>query len=559
MQYRRPPSLRTAAYQDRLWPMSRPHAVFERRFDGLAARQLVAGPVRHALEGALARGVGSAALRGGPARADRGRGRAHQRPDARHRPAPFRLPSTGIHTPRARQCPLARLPPRAAGPNPTGARGLLELATADVRAGRPARPGELPGAGDRCLRGDDARGRHRGRRIPLHPPRPGGPALRRPERDGPRPGGRGFEGGHPSHLDRHLLPPGRPQGSPARRPAAALRRRRRLHLGRAGREAPGWPDPADRRRHPQRAGAAPGRHAAGRVLGGGAVRSDGDASTWAERVGKLQAGPTLRIAAGIHSVRALHPGAMRQVASWAAERSAPLHLHLSEQRAENDECLAVTGLTPAALADRCGVLGPRTTAVHATWLSDDDIRRLGATRTAVCICATTERDLADGIGPAAALGGAGSPLCVGSDSNAVVDLFEEARAVELDERLATGRRGHHHPAALLAAASTGGMAAIGWRDAGRLQTGALADFATLDLGSPRLAGARPEDLIDHVVFAATAADVTHVVIGGRPVVEQRCHVALGDVGQALAKAIRALDEPQPVEPASRPIPQRPRT
>src|SRR6266540_2243329 len=273
MQYRRPPSLRTAAYQDRLWPMSRPHAVFERRFDGLAARQLVAGPVRHALEGALARGVGSAALRGGPARADRGRGRAHQRPDARHRPAPFRLPSAGIHTPRARQCPLARLPPRAAGPNPTGARGLLELATADVRAGRPARPGELPGAGDRCLRGDDARGRHRGRRIPLHPPRPGGPALRRPERDGPRPGGRGFEGGHPSHLERHLLPPGRPQGSPARRPAAALRRRRRLHLGRAGREAPGWPDPADRRRHPQRAGAAPGRHAAGRVLGGGAVRA----------------------------------------------------------------------------------------------------------------------------------------------------------------------------------------------------------------------------------------------------------------------------------------------
>src|SRR6266508_3709784 len=84
----------------------------------------------------------------------------------------------------------------------------------------------------------------------------------------------------------------------------------------------------------------------GRPLEGPQLRfGDGDASTWAERVGKLQAGPTLRIAAGIHSVRALHPGAMRQVASWAAERSAPLHLHLSEQRAENDECLAVTGLT----------------------------------------------------------------------------------------------------------------------------------------------------------------------------------------------------------------------
>src|SRR6266542_2567710 len=152
-------------------------------------------------------------------------------------------------------------------------------------------------------------------------------------------------------------------------------------------------------------------HAFHRALRGRTQRERGDFWSWRRRMYEL-AGPTLRIAAGIHSVRALHPGAMRQVASWAAERSAPLHLHLSEQRAENDECLAVTGLTPAALADRCGVLGPRTTAVHATCLSDDDIRRLGATRTTVCMCPTTERDLADGIGPAAALATAGSPLCV---------------------------------------------------------------------------------------------------------------------------------------------------
>ncbi len=280
----------------------------------------------------------------------------------------------------------------------------------------------------------------------------------------------------------------------------------------------------------------------GRRLEGAQVRfGDADASAWADRVGKLRAGPALRVAAGIHSVRAVHPGAMRLVAAWAAERSAPLHLHLSEQRTENEECVATTGLSPAALADRCGVLGPRTTAVHATHLSEDDVRRLGATRTAVCMCPTTERDLADGIGPAAALAAAGSSLCVGSDSHAVVDLLEEARAIELDERLATGRRGHHRPAALLAAATAGGMAALGWPDAGRLEPGALADFATLDLTSPRLAGARSEDLVDHVVFAATAADVTHLVVAGRPVVEGRCHLALGDVGPALASAIGALD------------------
>src|SRR6266536_1048816 len=234
----------------------------------------------------------------------------------------------------------------------------------------------------------------------------------------------------------------------------------------------------------------------GRRLEGAQVRfGDADASAWADRVGKLRAGPALRVAAGIHSVRAVHPGAMRLVAAWAAERSAPLHLHLSEQRTENEECVATTGLSPAALADRCGVLGPRTTAVHATHLSEDDVRRLGATRTAVCMCPTTERDLADGI----------------------------------------------RPAAVLAAATAGGMAALGWPDAGRLEPGALADFATLDLTSPRLAGARSEDLVDHVVFAAAAADVTHLVVAGRPVVEGRCHLALGDVGPALASAIGALD------------------
>jgi formiminoglutamate deiminase len=280
----------------------------------------------------------------------------------------------------------------------------------------------------------------------------------------------------------------------------------------------------------------------GRPLEGAQVRfGDGDAAAWADRVAKLQAGPALRIAAGIHSVRALHPGAMRLVAAWAGERSAPLHLHLSEQRAENDECLAVTGLTPAALADRCGVLGPRTTAVHATWLSADDVRLLGSARTAICLCPTTERDLGDGIGPAAALAAAGGRLCVGSDSHAVIDLFEEARAIELDERLASGRRGIHRPATLLAAATAGGMAAIGWGEAGRLEPGALADFATLDLRSPRLAGARPGELVDHVVFAATAADVTHVVVGGRPVVEQGRHRGVDDVGRALAGAIEALE------------------
>jgi formiminoglutamate deiminase len=279
----------------------------------------------------------------------------------------------------------------------------------------------------------------------------------------------------------------------------------------------------------------------GRPLAGAQVRfGDGDAGAWAERAGAFRERPGVRVAAGIHSVRAVDEAAMATVAAWAADRAAPLHLHLSEQPAENQACLAATGRTPAALAESVGVLGPRTTAVHATHLTDEDRTRLGASRTAVCLCPTTERDLADGVGPARALADAGSPLCLGTDSNAVVDLFEEARAVELDERLVTGRRGHHDPAALLAAATAAGMDALGW-DAGQLAPGHLADLVTVDPGSVRLAGTRPAEAVDQLVFAATAADVTSVVVSGRQVVRDGRHLLVGDVGGALARTVAALD------------------
>jgi formiminoglutamate deiminase len=281
----------------------------------------------------------------------------------------------------------------------------------------------------------------------------------------------------------------------------------------------------------------------GQPLAGTQLRfGDGDGDAWAERAGALRERPGMRVAAGIHSVRAVDPAAMATVAAWAAERRAPLHLHLSEQRAENQACLAATGRTPTALAESAGVLGQRTTAVHATHLSGEDLARLGATRTGVCLCPTTERDLADGVGPARAMADAGSPLCLGSDSHAVIDLFEEARAVELDERLVSERRGHHRPADLLAAATGAGMDALGW-DAGRLAPGRLADLVTVGLGSVRLAGTRPAEAADQLVFAATAADVTSVVVGGRQVVSDGHHLLLGDVAAALTRALAAASIP----------------
>jgi formiminoglutamate deiminase len=268
--------------------------------------------------------------------------------------------------------------------------------------------------------------------------------------------------------------------------------------------------------------------------------SDGSADAWAERCSLLKERDHARIGAAIHSVRAVPARELATVARWAEERRAPLHVHLSEQTAENDACRTAHDCTPTRLLADHGVLGPRTTGVHNTHLTDEDIALLGSTGTGTCMCPTTERDLADGIGPAVALQRAGSPLSLGSDSHAVIDLLEEARAMELNERLRTRTRGHWTAAALLRAASADGHAALGWDEAGSIVAGALADFTTIALDSVRTAGPLPRLGAETAVFAATAADVRHTVVGGRHVVRDGAHALVPDVPQALASAVEAL-------------------
>ncbi|WP_030156464.1 formimidoylglutamate deiminase [Streptomyces sp. NRRL S-244] len=268
--------------------------------------------------------------------------------------------------------------------------------------------------------------------------------------------------------------------------------------------------------------------------------SDGTADAWAERVSALKPRGHALIGAAIHSVRAVPAEQLATVARWADERQAPLHVHLSEQTAENEACLAAHGRTPTQLLADHGVLGPRTTGVHNTHLTDVDIALLGGTTTGTCMCPTTERDLADGIGPATRLQQAGSPLSLGSDSHAVIDLLEEARAMELNERLRSRTRGHWTANALLTAATADGHAALGLADAGRLEAGALADFTTIALDSVRTAGPLPRLGAETAVFAATASDVRHTVVGGRHIVRDGAHTLVPDVPSALAESIAAL-------------------
>jgi len=269
--------------------------------------------------------------------------------------------------------------------------------------------------------------------------------------------------------------------------------------------------------------------------------SDGSADAWATRVDdcRVPEPATMRLGAAVHSVRAVDPASFDVVRAWSSRTGAVVHAHVSEQPAENQQCRAAYGTTPSALLHHHGLVDSSFTAVHATHLTDHDVHLLGAAQCMVCMCPTTERDLADGIGPTAALVAAGVGLSLGSDSHAVIDLFEEARGVELDERLATGTRGTHRAVSLLEAATVRGHASLGWDTAGVLRAGSLADFVTVSLRSVRTAGAAPESLLETAVFAAAAADVTTVVVGGRVVVDGGLHRAI-DVPAELASSIAAV-------------------
>ena len=191
------------------------------------------------------------------------------------------------------------------------------------------------------------------------------------------------------------------------------------------------------------------------------------------------------------------------------------------------------------VAERPGALSERFTAIHFTHVSDPEIGLLGAAGGCCCLCPTTERDLADGIGPARAIADAGASLALGSDSNAIIDHFEEMRAVEMDQRLVTNERGLHDAAELLRAGTVGGHRSLGWPDAGRIERGAVADLVTVGLDGVRLAGTDQEQLLEALVFASGAGDVRHVIAGGTRIVQDGRHLEL-DVPTELRDAIEAV-------------------
>jgi len=257
--------------------------------------------------------------------------------------------------------------------------------------------------------------------------------------------------------------------------------------------------------------------------------------------------PLVTVGLAPHSVRALDRSQLEELARGSAKRDWPVHMHLAEQPAEVEACLAETGLRPVELAAETGLLSSRFAAVHAIHVQQSEIDLLGQAGAVVCACPTTERDLGDGIVPADALRHAGVRLALGTDSNAQIDLLEEARSMELNLRLLRQERilvdsGRGEPGwlarTLFEAASAGGSVALGLPPGG-MEPDQLADLVSWDLDDPSLVG-REDQLLARLVFGGQTRAITDVMVNGRFVVRDGNHPEEWKITERFARIAAAL-------------------
>ena len=198
-----------------------------------------------------------------------------------------------------------------------------------------------------------------------------------------------------------------------------------------------------------------------------------------------------------HSVRACPRAWLEDLAGYADSEGLPLHVHADEQPREIEECVAEHGVRPIELLHQCGVLGPRTTIVHATHANEHELDLVGAAGARICLCPTTEANLGDGFAPVEQLCQRGIGLCIGSDSNVRIDPLEELRELEGIARRRTGRRNVVSPDSLLCFGADEGAASLGldaW------------DEVEIDLEHPSLRGVDEADLFAALI-AGCCADV----------------------------------------------------
>jgi formimidoylglutamate deiminase len=259
-----------------------------------------------------------------------------------------------------------------------------------------------------------------------------------------------------------------------------------------------------------------------------------------ENAGKLaddlRNGPsTVSMGLAPHSIRAVTLDSLKRIAAWGEERQFPLHIHMAEQTAEIVACEREYGLSPIRLLAQHGLLSDRLTLVHAIHTSTDEVEALAKAGTVICSCPTTERNLGDGIIDAEQAIAAGIPFSFGSDSQATINLLEDARELDYHLRLKRERRvlldginGEEMSTRLFRYATVGGAKSLGL-DTGLLEAGRPADFFSVDLNDVSIAGISPEELLPMIVFSLERTAVCDVVMNGRAVIRDGKHALAGEI------------------------------
>lgn len=252
--------------------------------------------------------------------------------------------------------------------------------------------------------------------------------------------------------------------------------------------------------------------------------------TYLKHLEQLLAAPELKDGlawAGVapHSVRAVPLHYLKAIVAFANERALPVHMHVAEQPAEVSACIEEYGRSPVALLDTEGLLSNRFTAVHAIHVTPKAIAAMSRAGASVCACPTTERNLGDGVVPVDAYFNAGVPVTLGTDSQIQIDLLEDARELEYHLRLQQTARNVLAPQddasssalarRLFDCATVNGAKSIGFQ--------APADFFTVDLDDPSIAGASQDDLLANIVFSLSRTAVRDVVVAGKQIVENGRH------------------------------------
>jgi formimidoylglutamate deiminase len=244
---------------------------------------------------------------------------------------------------------------------------------------------------------------------------------------------------------------------------------------------------------------------------------------------EASAHPTVTMGIAPHSIRAVPLASLKRAAAFSAEHNLPLHIHMAEQTAELTACEREYGLSPVRLLARHDLLSDRLTLVHAIHTSPDEVAMLAAANSMICSCPTTERNLGDGVIDAQSAIAQGICISFGSDSQATINLLEDARELDYHLRLVRQRRvlldgidGEEMSTRLFRYSTSGGARSLGL-PTGRLTVGTPADFFTVDLADVSIAGASLEELLPTIVFSLERAAVREVVVNGRVIVDSGRH------------------------------------